>query len=251
MTKIHNKSTKKLKHNQQNKNKNKPQNKTHKHKLRNVECTDAVLPFEQEYNRIRKTDLILPDKQVNNIFMTEITAVEIPKNVKPQNDFYGYVNYKWMKSASNVSDDEKYIVRKSDFTSVQHNVYEELDNLIKSYIKQHHNNMAKNIDIFRKSIISMNSPSNSKRIAKDYVQLIDNFISENNPWKLLAYYGKHEMVRHRGPFVLNFFPEPSDPNVACCWLFYHNFESIDNNVYNIFDKSSHSLINRTKYIELH
>lgn len=267
MTNIHNKNTKKLKHKQHNKshnkNKNKEkshnkrhnqthnktkQNKTHKNKLRNIECIDAVLPFEHSYNRIRKTDLILPDKEINNIFMKEVTAIEIPKNVKPQNDFYGYVNYKWMKSASNVSDDEKYIVRKSDFTSVQHKVYEELDKLILNYIKHHHNNMAKNIDIFRKSIISMNSPSNSKRIAKDYVQLIDNFISEDNPWKLLAYYGKREMIRHRGPFVLNFFPEPGDPDVVNCWLFYHNFESIDNNVYNIFDKTSQSLINRTKYI---
>ena len=39
----------------------------------------------------------------------------------------------------------------------------------------------------------MNSISDSKKLSVDAVNIVDDYIKQNNPWNMLAFYNKDEM----------------------------------------------------------
>ena len=59
-----------------------------------------------------------------------------PSKITPQNDFYSYVNERWLKNFQ-VEKQQKYIVQVDDFRLVQDKVYRELIEIIKEYISTH------------------------------------------------------------------------------------------------------------------
>ena len=55
-------------------------------------------------------------------------------NVTPQNDFYSYINDKWLKDYQ-VQESQKYIVQVDNFRITQDKVFRELIEIVKDYIK--------------------------------------------------------------------------------------------------------------------
>ena len=60
-----------------------------------------------------------------------------PSNITPENDFYSYINDRWLNSY-NTNEELKYIVQIDNFRLVQDKVYRDVLNIVKEEIK--HNN---------------------------------------------------------------------------------------------------------------
>ena len=77
----------------------------------------------------------------------------------------------------------------------------------------------------------MNPKPYSKKLAFESVKTIEKLIEKNNPWEMLAYFNKDEMIAYNSPFVWNLNPDDKNTKIYRCYITPHQFELADLNVY--------------------
>ena len=205
--------------------------KTKKNNNQLVGCPIGLKPFEKILGKqTTGTHIGKEYNKKNHIFVDQLMAKFSPNSIKPNNDFYDYINYQWLKNVS-LKEQQKYIVQVDDFRLTQDKVYIQLDEIVLNYIKTHNDKLSKNLKFFYDSIISMNPISYSKKLAKDAERIVENLVRENNPWKMLAYMNKDEMVSFRSPFVWSINPDDKNTKSYSCYITPHQFTLLDLSVY--------------------
>ncbi len=205
------------------KNKSNSKNKTKK-------CPIGLKPFMNNYISKNKHLKLLTNKELEKKFIKELLSKFAPGSIKPEDDYYDYINYQWLKNIT-LEEQQKYIVQIDDFRLVQDKVYHELDSIILDYIKHNNNKLAKNLKNFYNSVIQMNSITNSKKLSIEAVDTITSYIKENNPWKLLAFINSNEMTAPGAPFIWSLNPDDKHPDTYRCYISSHTFFLVDLNVY--------------------
>jgi endothelin-converting enzyme/putative endopeptidase len=194
-------------------------------------CPIGLKPIIAKYTDEHSTKLRkYSQKDFENEFLKELLSKFAPHSIKPEDNFYDYINYQWLKNIS-LEDEKKYIVQIDDFRLAQHKVYEQLDKIILDYIKNNNNKLAKNLKNFYDTVIEMNPINNSKKLSKEAVLTIDKFIEENNVWKLLAFINSDEMLAPSAPFTWSLNPDDKQPDTFRCYITPHSFFVIDLDIY--------------------
>lgn len=202
-------------------------------KTKSVEtkCPIGFKPFELEFSKtISPKQLLKSNLDKKKEFVKEVTASFAPKTIQPNNDFYNYINYEWLKNIS-VEKQQEYIVQIDDFRLTQDKVYYELNGMILDYIKTHNNSLSKNLKNFYTTVVDMNSIEDSKKLAIESIKTVDDLIQSKNMWKMLAFFNKDEMLSSRAPFVWHLNPDDKDPSVFRCYITPHAFFILDLSVY--------------------
>lgn len=196
------------------------------------ECPIGLVPFEMEYlNKKSSSELSKLNSFQKKQFVKQLLSKFAPSKITPRSDFYSYVNYLWLKNIKQ-EQQQKYIVQIDDFRLAQDKVYQQLYGLINNYIKNNSNSrLAKNLKNFRDSVLSLNSKEYTRKLVKESIELVDNIIKENKPWKLLAIINSDEMTSPRGPFVWSVNPDNKNPKICRCYIDAHAFAILDLNVY--------------------
>ena len=194
-------------------------------------CPIGLKSFEEEFSKnIPSKSLRTSNDEKKREFVDELTAKFAPHSIKPYNNFYDYINYMWLKNVS-LEKQQKYIVQIDDFRLAQDKVYHQLNEIIVNYFKLHDNKLSKNLKNYYSSIIRMNPKNYTKKLAYEAVKTIDNYLSENNPWALLAYFNNNEMTSPYAPFVWSVNPDEKNNKVYRCYITAGQFNMIDINVY--------------------
>lgn len=201
----------------------------------NTVCSIGLKPFEENFEKLLKKDNVKmstkTNKQMNKELVKELTATFSPSSIKPQNDFYNYINYQWLKNTAKEKQ-AAFITQVDDFRLVQARVFDNLDKIIQNYYKTHDNELSKNIKNFYTSLIKMNSKEETRKLAKEAVEFVKNITSDKkNMWKMLAYINSDEMIAHTAPFVWALNPDDKNSKVFRCYVNPHQFTMIDINVY--------------------
>ena len=200
-------------------------------KRNNEDCPINLKPFEEEFSKsLTVSNLKKTSIQKKKEFVKQLLSKFAPHSIKPENNFYDYINYQWLKNVT-VQEQQKYIVQVDDFRLTQDKVYTQLNGIVLDYIKTHNDKLAKNLKNFYVSVIKMNSKSHTKQLAKEAEQMIDNLIQENNPWKLLAFFNSDEMIAFKAPFVWSLNPDDKNTKIYSCYVSPHQFTILDLNVY--------------------
>jgi len=192
-------------------------------------CPIGLKPLEEKFSKTLTKDKRSISKRKKE-FVKQLLSKFSPNSIKPENDFYDYINYQWLENVS-VKEQQKYIVQVDDFRLTQHQVYEELDGIIVEYVKTHNDKLAKNLNNYRKSVIEMNPKGYSKKLALEAIKTIDSLCEENNPWKLLAFFNSDEMICNGAPFVWSLNPDEKNPQYYVSSVMSHQFELVDLSVY--------------------
>jgi putative endopeptidase len=196
-----------------------------------VSCPIGLKPFEYEFSKkITPNQLRLSSSKSKQNFVKQLLSKFAPNSIKPENDFYDFINYQWLKNVS-LEEQQKYIVQIDDFRLAQDKVYHELDKIIIEYIKSHNDKLSKNLKSFYNSVILMNPKPYSKKLAFESVKTIEKLIEKNNPWEMLAYFNKDEMIAYNSPFIWNLNPDDKNTKIYRCYISPHHFELADLNVY--------------------
>lgn len=197
-------------------------------------CPIGLKPFEAKYSiQLAKKE----KKSLRNIetskkveFAKELLSRFAPSSIKPNNDFYDYINYLWLKNVS-LEKQQKYIVQVDNFRLAQDKVYKELHDIIVDYFKHNDNRLARNLRNYYHSVLSMNPKSYSRKLAYEAITLVDDLISKDNPWELLAYLNKDEMIKTHLPFSISVNPDDKDPKICRCYIDAIQFNILDLTVY--------------------
>ena len=175
---------------------------------------------DPNFNRTREL------MKINDEFM------RIPKSMKPNNDYYTWVNYIWLNKPQLLTKNEKYIVQIDDFRMVQHKVYGQLLEIVKEYIQQNHNQKAKEIKNVYQSFLKLNTNEQTKKYAFEYVQKIDELRkNKQNLWKLMAFLNKNETISYAAPFSWSLNPDDKQPNILRCFINSPQLSLIDISCY--------------------
>ena len=175
------------------------------------QCSAGLKPFELAF--LKKKSSTSRQKEID-LFKTELIRLRSPKHISPQNDFYTYINYGWLKKVT-LKEEQKYITQIDDFRLVQDKVYKDLNEITLDYIKSHNDKLSHELKNFYESVVNMNSVTTSNNIIKEIVVKIDEIRGDKNGlWKLLAYINENEIIPTGGcPFVWSMLPDDKSPHV--------------------------------------
>ena len=194
-------------------------------------CPIGLKPFEEEFGKkLSKGHLKKTSVQQKQIFIKQLLSKFAPNSIKPEDDFYDYINYQWLKNVS-LEKQQKYITQIDDFRLVQHRVYENLNEIILDYIKTHNDKLSKNLKHYYNSVIKMNSKAYTKQLAVEAVKTVDALIAENNPWKMLAFFNRDEMISYSAPLRWAVNPDDKNTKVFANYMSIHQFTILDLAVY--------------------
>jgi predicted metalloendopeptidase len=216
----------------QNTKKNKNKNKTLKNKnIKDNEntCMSGLKPFEFRFQN--KKHMRSRQEEID-VFKKKLIRFISPTNVTPQNDFYTYINYYWLKKAS-LKEEQRYITQIDDFRLVQDKVYYDLKEIVLDYIKSNNNKLSHELKTFYNSVVNMNSLKHSNEVVKEIIHKIDEIRKEKNGvWKLLAYTNENEIISSGGsPFIWSMAGDDKDPNANRSFINGPQLSILDMTVY--------------------
>jgi predicted metalloendopeptidase len=192
------------------------------------DCPIGLKPFEKNYQKEFKTNKLynLSTHKFTKLLLSKFA----PSSITPENDFYSYINYKWLEDVE-LKKQQKYITQVDDFRLTQDKVYHDLHNIIIDYMKNNDTKLAKIMKNYYNSVINMNSPKVSKSLCKKEVVLINNIIKLGNPWELLAYMNRSQIYNYLSPFVFMISPDDKHSTIFRSYINPHQFILLDLDVY--------------------
>jgi len=224
--------TKKNKINHKNKNKIK-RKKTKTKKIISDKCHNFFNTYNTFEDKIEKIygDIFSSAKfNLEKIDIKDLKKAVSPSNINPQNDFYSYINERWLKD-NKIGEGQEYIVQIDSFRLIQDKVYRELIEIVKNYIKNNNNKLSKALDNFYTSQLNLNTDKQLQNYSTDSLKKIDNIIESGNVWQLLGLTNSNESIAYGSPFVWTLNPDDKNPNVFRCYIDQPQLSLIDINIY--------------------
>ena len=200
----------------------------------------SLKPFQAKFEKQFSKSLVKSNQTFKKKIANQLLQQFAPTRLTPNNDFYNYINYTWLKKLE-ISDKQKYIVQFDDFRLVQDRVYQELDQHIVNYIKSNKNKLSTELKNFRTSVINMNTKQDSRKLALQKVDYINEMCDSNDVnklWELLGHINSDEMIASSAPFVWALAPNEKKSSNYCSYIYPHKFSILDINVY--FENSSYA-----------
>jgi putative endopeptidase len=192
------------------------------------DCPIGLKAFEEKHQKEFKTNKLynLSTRKFTKLLLSKFA----PSSITPENDFYSYINYKWLEDVE-LKKQQKYIVQVDDFRLTQDKVYHELHDIMMDYMKNNNTKLAKIMKNYYYSVINMNSINDSKIKARECISLFESMVKEGNPWKLLAHINKKYIHNYLAPFVFIISPDDKNSTIFRSYINPHQFILLDLNVY--------------------
>ena len=213
--------------------------KIYKSKIEKTKSCDyeSYKPFEEKLEEVFKRNNTKFDSTNFNLeksIIVDLKKATNPSNITPQNDYYSYINDRWIESYKTV-DNLGYVVQIDDFRIVQDKVYRELSAIVTDYISNENTKQTKLGICMRKfynSQITWNTNKQSFDDAQKYVDELDLLRKDkSNLWKLLGNLNKNEMISFGSPILWSLNPDDNNPKTYKSYVGPGQLTLVDNNLY--------------------
>jgi len=206
-------------------------------KQRNIICkkkTSSFKSFEEKIDDLFKEHKIDVSKSSFNLekqIIHEIKQAVSPSNITPNNDFYSYINERWLKNI-NIEVQQEYITKVDNFRLVQDKVYRDLIEIIDNYIKDPSNPNVKCIKNAYESFKTYNTVEQTKRLSSVFVEYVDELLKvKTNVWETLAHSNSNELISFGAPFTWSLNPDDKNPKKYKCYLEPPQLTLLDVDIY--------------------
>jgi hypothetical protein len=174
---------------------------------------DTYSTFEDKLNNIfKKKHIKITSKDYNleKDILKNLKQAVSPSKITPQNDFYSYINDRWLKNY-HPEKGQEYIIQYDDFRIVQDKVYHQLMEIVKEYISTHDTEFSKCLKNFYES--KRMTKEKLKECSATTLKQIDELRkNKNNLWKILGFANKSEIISWGAPFVWMLNPDDKNPD---------------------------------------
>ena len=188
--------------------------------------------FEDKLDIIFKKKHIKRTSKEYNLekeILNDLKQAVSPSKITPQNDFYSYINERWLKNYQREKGQE-YIIQYDDFRIVQDKVYHQLIDIVKDYITTHNSPFSKCMRNFYES--KRISEDKLKEYSAQTLKQIDELRkNKNNLWKMLGLSNEYEIISWGSPFVWMLNPDDKNPDTYRCYIEGPQLTLIDLNIY--------------------
>jgi len=197
--------------------------------------------FEEKIDELfkqNKMDVTSTSFNLEKEIIKEIKQAVSPSNITPNNDFYSYINERWLKNLD-IEAYQQYITQIDDFRLVQDKVYRELIEIIDNYIKDpsvKNTAKTKSIKNVYESFKRRNTLEQTKCVVNILVEYIDELRKvKSNVWKTLADSNANEIISSGSPFVWSVNPDDKNPKKYKCYLEAPEVTLMDLDIYYDYD----------------
>ena len=210
----------------------KNRNKTKKNYQEN-KCGTFFNSYNTFEDKLEKVygDIFSSEKfNLEKLDIKDLKKAVSPSKINPQNDFYSYINERWLNEKK-LEEEQKYIVQVDSFRLVQDKVYRELLEIVDEYIKNNNNKLSKEISNFYKSQLKLNTSEQLKNYSSEILSSIDEIRKNGDLWQLLGFTNYNETVSYGSPFSWSLNPDDKNPSVFRCYVDQPQLSLIDINIY--------------------
>lgn len=246
-------------------------NKTKKKRQKTINSIQALSPeersivcktshntyntFEDKIEKIfkqKKLDIVSTSYNLEKEIVSELKKAVNVKNVQPNDDFYSYINDRWITEYE-ITKNKKYIVQVDDFRITQDNVYRELIEIIETYISGPLTKKSKLIKNAYKSFCTYNTSEQTLISSKLILENIDELLKDpSNVWKMLGLINKNEILTWGCPFVWSLHADDKNPSIYKCYLDPPQLSLVDIDVYFDMDDDTEDIQKyKNKYKKLY
>jgi putative endopeptidase len=191
---------------------------------------DTYNTFEDKFEKVYGDIFSSKDFDLEKTIVKELKQAVSPSNINPQNDFYSYINERWINEVD-LYEEQKYIVQLDSFRLVQDKVYKELLDIVDEYTKNNQTKLSKEIKNFYTAQIKLNTDEQIKIYASERLQKIDEIRKNGNLWELLGLTNDNEIVSWGSPFTWSLNPDDKNPSIFRCYIDQPQLSLIDINIY--------------------
>ena len=188
----------------------------------------------EELFKKNKMDVVSTSFNLEKQIVSELKQAVNLKGVKPNDDFYSYINDRWITDYE-LTAQQQYIVQVDDFRIVQDKVYRELMQIIDDFISNPKTKGSKKAICIKKAYNSFkgyNTDEQTRCLSKTYIEFIDEIRKDkDNIWKRLGILNKNEIISSGCPFVWSINPDDKNPTIYRCYLEPPQLSLIDVDVY--------------------
>jgi len=203
----------------------------------------------EEFFKKHKIDFLSTNYNLEKQLLREFKEASKPSNINPQNDFYSYINEKWLKDYE-VQSNQKYIVQIDNFRITQDKVYRELIEIVNEYIKNNNTSLAKNMKKYYESILKQNNLKQTRYYADYFVNNVDELRKDkNNLWNLLGLINHNEIISWSSPFVWSLNPDDKNPKIYRCYIDGPKLSLNDINIYFNYKTDEYSRKYKKRFLE--
>jgi putative endopeptidase len=222
---------------------------------RDIVCKNYFNKYDTFEDKIEEAfkknniDFLSTNYNLEKEMLREFKEASIPSKINPQNDFYSYINEKWLKDYK-LEAGKKYIVQIDNFRITQDKVYRELLEIVKEYIKHNHSPLAKNIKNYYESTIKQNTLKQSRYYANFFVNNVDELRKDkNNLWNLLGLLNYNEIISWSSPFVWSLNPDDKNPKIYRCYVDGPKLSLNDMNIYFDYKTNEYAKKYKKRFLE--
>jgi len=208
-----------------------------KDKIEPICDNEPYKPFEHKLEEMFTRDKLNFDSTNYNLeksIIHELKKATNPSNITPQNDYYSYINDRWIESYK-PSNNLGYIVQVDEFRLVQDKVYRQLADIVTDYISNEntkHTKLAICMSKFYHSQITWSTNKKSSDDAQKYVDELDSLRTDkSNVWKLLGQINKNEIISFGSPILWSLNPDEKNPKIYKSYVGPGQLTLVDNNLY--------------------
>ena len=203
----------------------------------------------EELFKNNKIDFLSTNYNLEKQILKDLRKAVSPSKINPQNDFYSYINDRWLKDFE-VQTGQEYIVQVDNFRLVQDKVFRELLTIVDDYIDKNNSKFAKCLKTFYHSSKHYNTHAQSSYYANYFVANIDNLRKDkSNLWNLLGLLNHNELISYGSPFVWSLNPDDKNPKIYRCYVDAPQITLIDINIYFNYKNNEYSKNYKKVYIK--
>lgn len=187
--------------------------------------------FEEDYMKSSAYKEVKKNSDIEKYLQKLFVKPYSPVTTRLQDDFYGHVNYTWLKH-NKVSVDERYIVQVDNFRITQNKVYNELIDITKDYLRKNHSKEANRIRALYTSARKFVSLSQCLKYAHQYVDMMNTMMQDKtNLWQFLGKINRNEIYGWGSPFVFSLSGDSNDADTYRCYVQPPKLTLIDLTIY--------------------
>ena len=193
--------------------------------------------FEDKVDELfkkNKMDVVSTSFNLEKQIVSELKEAVNPKGVQPNDDFYSYINDRWITDYE-LTEQQQYIVQVDDFRIIQDKVYRELIVIIEDFLskpQQTNNKQKQCIKNAYESFKGYNTNEQTRCLSKSFVEYNDEIMKDkSNIWEKIGTINRNELTSWGCPFVWSINPDDKNPKKYRCYLEPPQLSLIDIDVY--------------------
>jgi putative endopeptidase len=174
--------------------------------------------FEEDFEKSINFNLIKYNNNIEKDLISLFKKPFSPKSITPQDDYYNYVNFQWIETQGDkIKKEDKFYVQVDSFRIAQENVYYELMEMTKEYIKKNSGPRVRTISNVYKSFLNYNQVSVKKNV-EIAISEVDEILAKGTIYKMLSHINSNELVSFGSPFVWSMLQDEKNSEQYRCYI---------------------------------